>query len=148
MSGSDWVQNNYGEWVHSKVRRFIAVREGPNFCSAVPVTSYSGQGVAKPGVKKSDHAIVYSGTYPPKATRAEQPTRRRRDALQPQPIAMDMESNQKLDDMSRVNLAQLHTIHHYVKVKNVAMVAQRSMPDLISQFKYVLLNDESVAHGR
>jgi len=148
MSGSDWVQNNYGEWVHSKVRRFIVVREGPNFCIAVPVTSYSGQGVAKNGVRKSDHAIVYSGSIPPKATREERPTRRSRDALQSQPISLDLEGDQKLDDMSRVNLAQSHTIHHYVKVKNVGNVSQKSMADLVSQFKYVMLNDRSAARGR
>lgn len=55
----------YGERVFSKVRLFVVILEGRTYCSALPILTYGDRGVAKTGVTKSEHALVYSGRIPP-----------------------------------------------------------------------------------
>jgi hypothetical protein len=52
------------------------------------------------------------------------------------PIAVDKASpDQKLDAMSRINFARVHTVNWNVKVMNVGRVTRESMPALISYWK-------------
>jgi hypothetical protein len=52
------------------------------------------------------------------------------------PIAVDKASHdQKLDKMSRINFASVHTVHWNVKVMNVGKVTRESMPSLIAYWK-------------
>jgi hypothetical protein len=54
------------------------------------------------------------------------------------PIAVDKASaDQKLDAMSRINFARVHTVNWNVKVMNVGMVTRESMPSLVSYWKQV-----------
>ena len=49
------------------------------------------------------------------------------------PIAVDKASpDQKLDAMSRINFARVHTVLWNVKVMDVGMVTRGSMPSLIA----------------
>jgi hypothetical protein len=52
------------------------------------------------------------------------------------PIAVDKASpDQKLDKMSRINFARVHTVNWNVKVMNVGKVTRESMPALISYWR-------------
>lgn len=44
------------------VLRLVVILEGKYFCYALPISTYDGQGVAKQGVKKSEHAIAHDGS--------------------------------------------------------------------------------------
>jgi hypothetical protein len=80
------VINHLGERVFSKVRRFVVIREGGTYCNALPINTYTGKGVAKPSVNKSEHVIVYTGSKAPGPTKAEMPTRRGEAPMQSIPI--------------------------------------------------------------
>lgn len=136
MSGQAWSRNNYNEWVYSKVRRFIVVRAGTNYCTGVPITTNNGQGAAKPGERKSDYCIVYSGAVPGLAP-GEAPSFAGEAPMQPYPIQVDMDRLQKLDGLSRINFAAPKQVHYYFRVKNVGVVNQKSLVHLHTQYMLV-----------
>lgn len=144
----------FGEDFYIKTRRFIVVVEGQGSCTAMlvfgvsqmkivltepsAISTYGSQGVAKRGVQKSDHAIVYSGRAPPAdIPRAdEMPSRQEQGkGMRPQRIRVDMaDRTDALDPMSRLNFGKVYTIEHNVKVRDVGMVNTNSMSDLFSVF--------------
>lgn len=139
-TGKAWTTTHFGTLVFSKVRRFIVVKEGTKECIAVPVTTYGGQGVAKKGVTKGEHAIVHFSKKPPPPTRNEEPERGEAPMLDPIRVDPD-EKNTPLDEMSRVSMAQPHCIQHNLRVKSIGKVNTKSMPSLINQFRSVTVGD-------
>lgn len=138
-TGKAWTLSNYGTPVHSKVRRFLVVKEGARSCIAVPVTTYSGQGVAKRGVIKSEHAIVHFTRNAPLPTAAEDNIR---EPMLQYSIRVDPdEKHMQLDEMSRVAMAEPHCIQHIMRVKSIGKVNTKSMPHLVNQFRSVTLGD-------
>ncbi|KAK1070049.1 hypothetical protein LTR74_004446 [Friedmanniomyces endolithicus] len=136
---SPFTTGRYGTRVYSKVRRFVVVRAGAAYCTALPILTYGGMGVAKPGVVKSEHAIIYSG-HQSLATRPEELPRRGELPMQAQPIRLVLDERPKrLDPMSRINCARVHTIEHNVKVKPLGMVHPASLEALTTQFFAVWL---------
>jgi hypothetical protein len=104
------------------------------------VTSYNGQGVGKLHVKKSDHAIIYTGRQAPPPLTREQPGHGEA-GMQPQPIRVDPDQkDEKLDPNSRIDFARPHVIQHYQKVKSFGKVNRDSMAFLLSQFRAVQLD--------
>lgn len=62
---NDIIPGRYlDEFVYSKVRRFVIVREGETYCSALPIISHGHRGVGKKGVNKSEHVIIYTDNEP------------------------------------------------------------------------------------
>jgi hypothetical protein len=131
------VLNQFNERVFSKVRRFVVVREGSRYCCALPISTYSGQGVAKPRVVKSDHAIIYTGPEAPLPRRAEFPSRGEAP-MRSIPIRVNMDNaSEKLDPMCRINFGGLHMIQHNVKTRSFGTVHKDSLADLQLQFNSV-----------
>ncbi|KAK0861021.1 hypothetical protein LTR87_017118 [Friedmanniomyces endolithicus] len=130
----------HGERVYSKVRKFVIIREGRDFCTALPVVSYGARGVSKFGVTKFEHGIIYTGSAVPEPLPAERPNRGERamnaTAIRVTPDAQGM----KLDEMSRIDYAKVHTIEHNLKVAAVGVVHPASMEALITQFRSVWLD--------
>ena len=137
MSGQAWSRNSYNEWVYSKVRRFVVVREDAKSCTAVPITTNDGHGVAKDGEKKSNYCIVYSGKIIPPLGPREAPSQPGEAPMQPYAIQIDTDNGEKLDPMSRIDLAKPQTIQHYYKVKSIGKVNRNSAVNLKYQFKLV-----------
>ncbi|KAK0319784.1 hypothetical protein LTR82_009119 [Friedmanniomyces endolithicus] len=136
---SPFTTGRYGTRVYSKIRRFVVVRAGAAYCTALPILTYGGMGVAKPGVVTSEHAIIYSG-HQSLATRPEELPRRGELPMQAQPIRLVLDERPKrLDPMSRINCARVHTIEHNVKVKPLGMVHPASLEALTTQFFAVWL---------
>jgi hypothetical protein len=149
------VLNHLGERVFSKVRRFVVIRHDDSYCNALPINTYGGQGVAKRGVKKSDHCIIWSSrpappprqgprtgsastlnTPPP--PRIEESPKRGEDKMRPVAIRIDPDNpTEHLDVMSRLNLAGVTTVQYNIKVKSFGMVNQGSVRDLMQQFTNV-----------
>ncbi|KAK3636374.1 hypothetical protein LTR22_018750 [Elasticomyces elasticus] len=143
MSGISSGPHN--EYIYSKVRRFVVIRPGHNYCSALPVMSYGHQGVGKPGVVKAEHGIIYTGSTPPEPSRSERPGRSepgmRTSAIRVTPD----ERGTKLDSLSRIDYAKVHTIHHNIKVAPFGVVHPNSMEALDTQWRNVWL--ENIASG-
>jgi hypothetical protein len=131
-------QNVRGEMVHAKVRWFVIIREGFRDCCALPIATYGGQGVAKPGVVKSEHAIIYTGSNVPSPSMAELVVQANEELMRPEPIKVDPDSRiDRLDPMSRINFAAISTVQHNVKVKNMGMVNRNSIATLHQHFRNV-----------
>ena len=99
--------------------------------------TYGGQGVSKPGVKKSDHAIIYTGRDAPHET-TEEAAVRGEEGMRPGAIRVDVDTKgDKLDVMSRIDFGKPHTIHHNLKVRSFGKVNRDSRTHLIYQFDAV-----------
>lgn len=124
-----------GKYVISNVRTFVIIREDVNHCIALPVQTYSGRGVAKPGIKKSDHCIVYSGPTPPLPRPDEAPSKGE-TGLQVWPIRVDaVRRGDKLDQMCRLNFGKTYTVEHNIKVRSFGMVNPAFQKQLLLQFR-------------
>ncbi|EMC94048.1 hypothetical protein BAUCODRAFT_36518 [Baudoinia panamericana UAMH 10762] len=120
-----------------KVRRVVVVKEGDAHCTVVAIFTYSGRGVGKPGVKKSDHTIIYTGRSPPPTSPSEQPIRGEQ-GMRPLPIKVEPNiRGTTLSPSSRLNFAKVYTVEHDVAVLNFGMVSAGSMHALESQFRDV-----------
>ena len=129
------VINHLGERVFSKVRRFVVIREGGTYCNALPINTYSGKGVSKPSVNKSEHVIIFTGSVAPRPTAAETPKRRGEFPMQSIPIQVDIDSqDERLDPMSRLHLGGVTTVEHNIKVKPLGKVNKRSLDALRKQY--------------
>lgn len=141
---SGTVLNHLGERVFSKVRRFIVIREGNGSCTALAISTYSGRGVAKRGVNKSEHVIVYTGKTPPRPQKDEFP-RRNEKGMELAPIRIDPDIPQdRLDPMARLDLAAVHTVQHNIKAKSFGIVNSRSKADLLLNFRTVWMKEPHV----
>jgi hypothetical protein len=114
-----------GITVLSHVRHFAVVREGHGFCWAVPINTYKGQGLNKPGLRTVyahiyAHAIIYSTSRPP-APLPQEPR------MSKDPIAVELGQNaDPLKPSSRINFAQVHTIQHNVRAMNIGKIRETS----------------------
>lgn len=128
------VINHLGERVFSKVRRFVLIREGGSYCNALPINTYTGRGVAKHGINKSEHVIIYTGSAPPRPTPQEMP-RPGEAGMRPVPIQVDPVSRDEiLDPMSRLDLGGVTRVEHNIKVKALGNVNARFLDALRTQY--------------
>ena len=121
------VKDCFGESILTHIQRMVVVKEGHGFSWCVPITTYQGKGVAKPGLNEGDrraHAIIYMEGSSPRPTAAE------KGMMNKRPIAVHAAANdQKLDTMSRINFGKVHTIEHNVKVMNVGRISHDDLDD-------------------
>jgi len=124
----------------TRKRCFVIIHSGPRGSThswALPIGTYGGQGVAKPGVMRSDHCIIYSSTVAPRPTQDELP-RRGESGMQPTPIHVSMNSPaERLDPMSRINLAVPTQFDHNNSFRDFGRVSEQSAHDLQRQFRNV-----------
>ena len=89
--------------------------------------------MSKKGVRKSEHAIIFTGKETPVPQLAEAPARHERGLL-PQAIRVDGDDpTQKLDPMSRIDFGKVYTIEHNVKVRSMGKVNRASEGALLYQ---------------
>ena len=109
--------------VFTHVRRFAVVREGHGFCWAVPINTYNGRGLKRPGMRQDHvdaHAIIYSTQRPPEPL----PNEPRMPKI---PIAVDLGQNADiLSKASRVNFDAVTTIQHNVRAMNIGKLRESS----------------------
>jgi hypothetical protein len=109
------TEQTTGEQIATKIRWFVVVREGNDFCSCLPIMTYGRQGVAKNGVIKYHHAVVYTSREEPAAQKNEAPRIGEKGLLTS--IRVRSKSRQeKLDPLSRINFSKIYTVEHNVKV--------------------------------
>ncbi|KAJ5089650.1 hypothetical protein N7532_008334 [Penicillium argentinense] len=118
----------YQEPTYSSIRRIIVIKEQKGCCWCLyanptdpldrisltifldsPITPYSGQDIAKSGVDRNRHAVIYMrGTRP--TTRANE-ARMTKDPIEVRTAKQD----QKLDSISRINFGKVYTVEHNIK---------------------------------
>nr|POF06904.1 hypothetical protein CFP56_31528 [Quercus suber] len=127
----------HGEAIYSKVRRFVVIRAGDYFCSALPISTYGKQGVGKNRVRKSDHGIIHTGSVAPEPLGAESPLQEE-VGMRPRAIRVVPDRHvDQLDPMSRIDYAKVYTIQHNLKVKPFGEVHPGSKEALKTQFRNV-----------
>lgn len=132
----------FGEPVYSKVRRFVVIRAGDNYCGALSIVTYGRRGVAKPGTNKSEHGIIYTGKNAPEPLVDEAPQRGERP-MRPDAIRINTDNpTDKLDVMSRIDYGKVYTIQHNIKVQPYGEVHPRSLNALLHQFRNVWTDSE------
>lgn len=132
------VFDRLGQPIFSKIRRFVVIREGKNFCTGLAISTYGRRGVSAPAVDKSEHVIIYTGKNCSNVKRDELPKRLGEGSMRAPAIQVNSDNPmEKLDEMSRLNLASVHTIQHNIKVRNVGLVSEKSLPHLLSHFDNV-----------
>ncbi|KAH1345820.1 hypothetical protein KXV68_004133 [Aspergillus fumigatus] len=118
---SQFFRGRFGEEIFSGIRRMVVVKAMSQCAWCVPITTYGGQGVAKPGVDPAKHAIVYMrGSVP--TCKPDEP-RMTKEPLEINPARPD----ERLDEMSRLNFGKVYTVEHNVKVRHVGMISSTSM---------------------
>ncbi|KAF1988839.1 hypothetical protein K402DRAFT_20901 [Aulographum hederae CBS 113979] len=125
-----------GELGFVKIRWFVVIREGEDFCLCLPIQTYRRQGVSKHGVIKADHCIIYTGETCPTPMDAEAPSEG--EAGMRREIKVNTRSRRdKLDPLSRLNFAPVYTVEHNVKVYDFGSVDDNYLHRLVHQWKAV-----------
>lgn len=127
--------NCNNEQVFTKVRRFIVVQAGEEYCHALPITTYSGRGVASQAVNESEHAVVYTGGIAPLAKWDEHP---KPGESGMKTIAIDLDPGSSADylhEMSRINLCDVVRINYDAEVKSHGNIKTNSMRYLLEAFR-------------
>lgn len=101
------------------------------------IMTYGGLGVAKKGVQKCEHAIIYSGKQAPEPEPKER-AKRGELGLLPRAIRVAVNDGmEKLDSMSRLDFGEVYTIPHSARVRGIGMVHKKSSEPFLYQFKSV-----------
>lgn len=148
QKGPPFTKGKYQEPIYSSIRRMVVIKEQKGCCWCMyvsqslmigqpsnldrPITTYSGQGVAKSGVDRAKHAVIYMRGSEP-ATKKHEP-KMSKEPLEVEPAQPD----QKLDPMSRLNFGKVYTVEHNVKVLPVGRITDRSIARFDSYVKYEL----------
>ncbi|MCJ1237387.1 hypothetical protein MMC14_005372 [Varicellaria rhodocarpa] len=126
----------YGEQAFAKVYRFIVVRAKPReyYSKCIQISTHGGRATTKKGLNQAEHTIVYTGSEIPQKIKGE--TNLRKDAINIIPI----NPKEKLDALSRVNLAKTYPVEHNVKVKEVGKVNAAHLKKLVGYWKNLTIN--------
>lgn len=102
-----------------------------------PILSYQNQGVAKLGIKKSEHAIAFTGGVAPGPTPAELP-KRGEEPMRTGSIRIQVDDPaENLSKMSRIHFGKVYTVVHTLKAKALGRVHQDFQSLLFTQFQAV-----------
>ncbi|KAJ5928614.1 hypothetical protein N7466_007570 [Penicillium verhagenii] len=127
--GRDYTKGKYQEPIYSSIRRMVVIKEQKGCSWCLPITTYSGQGVAKSGVDRNKHTVVYMrGCHP--VTKVNEP-KMTKEPLEVEPAKPD----QKLDPMSRLNFGKVYTVEHNVKVLPVGRITEGSLAKFLEYTK-------------
>jgi len=110
--------------VFMKIRWFVVIRRGDGpFCSCLTIQTYGNQGVAKRGVTKGHHAIIYTSKTEPTLGSGEEPNVTIGEQAMLDSIRVVSEKrSDTMHPMARVNFAKIFTVEHNVKVYNFGHV--------------------------
>jgi hypothetical protein len=116
------------EVIFAHIKRFAVIRERAGHCLCVPINSYRKTGVGRKGTqrdKKRAHAIIYDSRKAP-----PRPILPGEQDLIKNPIAVDMNGSNTLEDTSRIDFGNIYTIEWNVKVYGIGHIAEQSTSDV------------------
>ena len=123
--------DQYGDRIYTSIRRMIVVGRSRGFCWAIPISTYGGRGLNKPGLSAVNiqaHAIVHMSDTAPYWLDGEPRSTKR-------PIAVHPENNQQLRPSSRLNFEKIHTVEMNMPVLRIGTVSDSSLPFLTDYFQ-------------
>jgi len=133
-----WTRNDKeGEGIATKIRWFIVVQENQDFCTRIPIRTYDGRGVLKPGVKRANHAIAYDKKLEPEPIEAERPDRWNPSYMLPSIRIQPKKKGDKLDRMSRIDFGRTYKLEHNLRVYDFGMVDRNHIERLAHQWEKV-----------
>jgi hypothetical protein len=100
----------HGEYVYSKIRRFVVVKRYNLSCQCLPVTTYDGKGYRKRNIKLDEHGLIYIGTQPPGPI----------PGIVMEPLRIK-DAVEELD-ISYINYGRSYCVDTHVKVKEVGVL--------------------------
>lgn len=106
-----------------------------------PIVTYNGQGVAKPGVDKGEHAIAYTGRRIPELGKGEPSKRGEKSMRTPIRIVPD-EKGDILDGMSRIDYGRYYTVEKNVNARPFGKVREDCEKDMFYDFNCVFMGEE------
>lgn len=128
---------NYGQKVFHGVKFFAIIERRRNYCIAVQIASYKGNGANKPSKAKHEHAIIYTGQTAPDPLPCELLKNGDKALLEYDIRAIgddvDGEPN-TLEQPSRINLGKVYTIEFNVRAASWGKVEEESFMLLTGQF--------------
>ncbi|KAL1386014.1 hypothetical protein HDK64DRAFT_256065 [Phyllosticta capitalensis] len=80
-----------------------------------PIQTYQSQGVAKRGIVKSEHSIIFSDRTAPLPKPREHPVGMEIGMRDPIRVRATHPEERNMDPLSRINYAKPYTVEHYVK---------------------------------
>ncbi|KAH6668953.1 hypothetical protein B0J14DRAFT_657961 [Halenospora varia] len=117
----------YGEKVHTKIRRFVVVRQRDKCCTCLPVTSYEGRGHKKTGIDLEEHGQIYSLKKP-----------REVKGISKRPLKVILsKTGDNLEDTSLINYGRMYTVESNVKVLDVGVLDEDSQKRLQRYYRDV-----------
>ena len=93
------------------------------------ISTHGSQGATKKGIIQNDQCIVYTGPIAPAKLAMEK--KMHKDPIQMIPI----NPQEKLDPLSRTDLAKIFPVEHNVKLREVGMVSNAHLKKLIAYVK-------------
>lgn len=119
----------FGQSAYSKIRRFVVIRKRLHCSLCLPILTYGGQGATKPGVRASDHGIVYPANE-------DRPLEAPGESLGKHALGVVIEEpGETLDRMSRIDYGKVYTVQHNIKVMNVGRIENAHMRYLKRDYK-------------
>ena len=115
--------------------------------------TYQNQGVAKVGVVKHHHSIIYTRIPAPLPTSSELPQRRPdgapEEGMLPNSVRVAPRSQAlALDPLARLNYGNPLAFDYGVRVETFGRVHDNSVQDFIFQFRYVWRNRQTTAESQ
>jgi hypothetical protein len=102
-----------------------------------PINTYAHRGVAKGGVKKHEHSIIYTGRNTPKPEKYEKPGRNEFGMLPSIRVTTPSRIN-ILEPMSRVCYSKVYTFEHNLKVEEFGKVHDEFIHKFVENFDTTL----------
>ncbi|KAE8447978.1 hypothetical protein EG329_009901 [Mollisiaceae sp. DMI_Dod_QoI] len=130
---SDVWYGKHGEQVHSSIRRFVIIATDYGHSQCLPILTYRHQATTKWGVKREDHAIIYTGAKPPAPLPGES------SLLESVQVTGKTPRDMLLPE-SRINYAKIYTVEHNVKVFFIGWIAEGSQRRVVTDFDAVWYN--------
>nr|OQO17713.1 hypothetical protein B0A51_14463 [Rachicladosporium sp. CCFEE 5018] len=121
----------------SEVRCFVVIRPGKNYCSALPIVTYGGRGVASRQVIKHHHATISTSPKGPGCEGDENPRPGELGMLNLHVMVEPDHRAAKLNRMSRIDFGHVCSIEHEVNVKPFGTVSAESGEKLSRCFREV-----------
>jgi len=137
--GPNMTRGPYGETIYSHIRRMVVIKNRRGYCWCIPISSYSGQGLRRRGLRQDDinsHTIVHDSRKDPQYLSAEPHSTKL-------PIAVDVIPGHSLSQAARLHYAKPHTVDWNTKVMDVGVVLSRCIPILLSDVGSELLGNPS-----
>jgi hypothetical protein len=107
-----------------------------NFTS--PITTYGGKGVTKPGVLKSQHSVIHTGSRAPPLLKGEAPASGRQGMLLPIRV-VPTRPGDRMENRSRLDYGKIYTVEYNVRIYDFGLVHPDYYEIFMGQWKKVFL---------